>query len=262
MADYEHVRIERTDAVGRLVMDRPERNNAMDIQMAGEIRDAAIELVEAERLRCLILTGTAGSFNTGADLTTLEGDSTDGERLRAIAGRLHAAVSELARAPVPVITGVNGVAAGGGIGPALCGDIVVLAESARFEFAYPRIGLSVDGGSSYFLPRLVGLRQAQAIAFQDDPVPADRAVELGLATESVPDAEFDDRLGEVADRFAAGPTQAYAVTSRLLRESFERGLDEQMAVEADEIASLARTDDFARGLAAFSAKEEADFEGR
>lgn len=261
MPEYEHVAVERGDAVGRIVMDRPGKNNAMDARMAGEIRDAAIELVEDDDLRCIVLTGTGATFNTGADLTTLSGDESDGARLRGIAGRLHAAVSELARAPKPVVTGVNGVVAGGGIGLALCGDVVLAAESARFEFAYPRIGLSADGASTYFLPRLVGLRRAQEIALRDEPVPAEEAVEIGLATEAVPDDEFDDRLAEEAASLAEGPTRAYAVTRRLLRESFERGLDEQMAVEADELAGLTATADYARGIEAFLGDEAAEFEG-
>lgn len=262
MPEYEHVTVEFVDTVGRIVMDRPGKNNAMDARMAGEIRDAAVKLVEDDDLRCIVLTGTGGTFNTGADLTTLSGDGSDGARLRGIAGRLHAAVSELARAPKPVVTGVNGVAAGGGMGPALCGDIVLVSETARFEFAYPRIGLSADGASTYFLPRLVGLRKAQEIALRDEPVLAGEAVEIGLATETVPDDEFDDRLAASATSLAEGPTRAYAVTRQLLRESFERGLDEQMAVEANELANLTRTGDYTRGIEAFRGDEAAEFEGK
>ena len=259
----EHVSVTHAadGTVGRLTFDRPEFNNAMNQQAADELNQAAIDLVEDESVRCIVLTGTGGAFNTGADLTTLSGDGSDGAAIRRIAGDLHGMVSQLVRAPKPVVCGVNGVAAGGGVGPAICGDIVLAAESARFEFAYPRIGLSADGGSSYFLPRLVGLREAQRIAFRDEPVGAEEAVDIGLATEAVPDDEFEERLVEEAAALAEGPTLAHAATKGLQRGSFDRSLNEQLATEAETIVGLTATADFERGLDAFLGDEDATFEG-
>lgn len=259
---YEHVTVTRSDGVGRLVMDRSERNNALNRAMADELRDAVVDLVEDDAVRCIALTGTGGAFNTGADLSTLDGGEEDGARVRQIASRLHSAVSHLARAPKPVLAGVNGVAAGGGLGPALAADVVLVADAGRFEFAYPRIGLSADGSSTYYLPRLVGLRKAQEIALLDEPIDADRAVELGLATEAASADEFDDRFDELAERLANGPTKAYAATKALLRESYDRGLDEQMAVEADVIAGLTDTADYAEGVEAFFGDGNPEFVGR
>jgi 2-(1,2-epoxy-1,2-dihydrophenyl)acetyl-CoA isomerase len=258
----EHVTVEREGDVGRIVMERPEQNNAMDPQMAEEMRSAAAELAHDDDVRCIVFTGTGATFNTGADLSTLEGDETDATRIRTLAGRLHETVSALMRAPKPVVCGVNGVAAGGGLGPAVCGDIVVVAESGRFEFAYPRIGLSADGGSTYFLPRLVGVRKALEIAMRDDPVGPAEAVEIGLANEVVSDDEFEDRLAEQAVDLAGGPTRAYAVTRQLMRTSYEYGLDEQMGREAKHISTLTETGDFARGIEGFFGDGAAAFEGR
>lgn len=258
---YEHVRVERTGAVGRIVMDRPDRNNALNRAMATELSAAAASVVADREIRCVVLTGTGGAFNTGADLTALDADATDAGPLRRLAARLHETVSALARAPKPVVCAVNGVAAGGGIGPALCGDVVLAAGSARFEFAYPRIGLSIDGGSSFFLPRLVGLRRAQEIAFRDEPVEAPEAEEIGLVTEAVPDGGFEEAVAAEAERLAAGPTRAYAETKALLGSSFERGLGEQLSREAERIAGLTRTDDYARGVEAFLTDETPAFEG-
>ncbi|PSQ08266.1 enoyl-CoA hydratase [Halobacteriales archaeon QS_5_70_15] len=256
-----HVSLTRTEAVGRITMDRPESNNSIDPEMGEELHEAAIELVDDDAVRCIVLTGTGRTFNTGADLGELSADAEDAALLRSMAHQLHGTVSQLHRAPKPVICGINGVAAGGGIGLSVCGDIVLVAESARFEFAYPRIGLSADGGSSYFLPRLVGLRRAQEIAFRDEPVGAEEAVGIGLATEAVPDEEFEDRLAEEAARLAEGPTRAHAATKALLRQSFDRQLDEQMATEASTIAGLSGTDDYQRGVEAFLADESPDFRG-
>jgi 2-(1,2-epoxy-1,2-dihydrophenyl)acetyl-CoA isomerase len=259
--DHDHVRIERAEAVGRLVMDRPETNNAMHRSMAAELAEAAVALVTDEAIRCVVVTGTDGTFNTGADLTALDADASDESHLRYVARELHAAVSALARAPKPVVCAVNGVAAGGGIGLALCGDVVLAAGSSRFAFAYPRIGLSIDGGSSFFLPRLVGLRRAQEIAFRDEPIEAPEAEEIGLVTEAIPDGGFEEAVATEAERLASGPTRAYAETKALVRSSFETGLDEQLSREAARLAGLTRTDDYARGIEGFLADETPAFEG-
>lgn len=260
-SESEDVRVERTEDVGRIVLDRPETNNSMDRETAGALQSAAVELATDSGVRAVVLTGVDGVFNTGADLTTLEAEPADEAVIRQVASNLHGMVSALARAPKPVVCGVNGVAAGGGVGPALCGDVVLMADSARVEFAYPRIGLSADGGSTFFLPRLVGLRRAQELAFRDDPVGAEEAEEMGLVTEAVPDEEFDDRLAEEAARLAAGPTRAYATTKALLRTSFDRSLEAQMAREGESIAALARTGDYARGIEAFFGEGDPDFQG-
>ena len=257
----EHVSVTRPEAVGRITMDRPESNNSINPDMSEELHEAAIELVEDESIRCIVLTGTGKTFNTGADLGVLSADAEDAALIRSMAHQLHGTVSQLHRAPKPVVCGVNGVSAGGGIGLAVCGDIVLIAESARFQFAYPRIGLSADGGSSYFLPRLIGLRRAQEIAFRDEPVGAEEAAEIGLATETVTDDEFEDRLAEEAARLADGPTRAHAATKQLLRQSLDRQLDEQMATEASTIAGLTGTDDYQRGVEAFFEKETPEFTG-
>jgi 2-(1,2-epoxy-1,2-dihydrophenyl)acetyl-CoA isomerase len=255
------VRVERDGGVGRIVLDRPDHNNSMDHETAEALRAAAADLASDDDCRCLVYTGVDGVFNTGADLTTLEGDGSDEPRLQRLAGTLHGFVEALARAPKPVVCGVNGVVAGGGVGTALVGDVVLMAESARFQFAYPAIGLSADGGSTYFLPRLVGLREAQRIALRDEPVGSEEAAELGLVTETVPDDEFDERLREAAESLAAGPTRAFAETRRLLRTSFEHGLGEQLGREATSLSGLTATDDYAEGYASFFEKTDPEFEG-
>lgn len=259
---YDTISVERADDVARVTMERPDQHNSLDRQMADDLRDATTDLVEDRDVRCIVLTGAGAAFNTGADLTKLEGDPEDGRRLRQLATRLHATIRNLTAAPVPVVTAVNGVAAGGGFGLALCGDLVVVHEDARFEFAYTRIGLSGDGGSTYFLPRLVGRQKALEIALLDEPVPADEAVEIGLATETVPDGEFDDRVTELATRLADGPTRAYGAIKRLLRRSGSRELGAQLAAETDQLARLASSDDYVYGHEAFFGDSEPTFRGQ
>ncbi|EFW93248.1 enoyl-CoA hydratase [Haladaptatus paucihalophilus DX253] len=258
MAEFDHLTLERTDDVARVTMHRPETHNAMNPAMASELRTATADLYEDDS-RCVVLTGADGVFNTGADLSVLSGDASDGRTLRSIASSLHRAIENLSRAPKPVITGINGVAAGGGFGLALAGDIVLLAEDARLEFAYPRVGLTGDAGSTFLLPKLVGLRRAKEIALLDETISPERAVEMGLATEVA--SEFDDRLAELAAELADGPTRAYGATKRLFNRSAGRDLSAQMAAETDTIARMTATDDYRRGLDAFFGDEEPAFEG-
>ncbi len=258
---YETIECTREDGVGRIVFDRPDAHNAINERMGEELPDAAQKLASDDDVRCIALTANGATFNTGADLTMLSGDGSDEPIIRSLANGLHEFVSQLVHAPKPVVTGVNGVAAGGGFGPAICGDIVLAAESARFEFAYPRIGFSGDGGSTYLLPRLVGFRRAQEIAFRDEPISSGEAEEIGLVTEVVDDGELDGRLADEAARLASGPTNGYAETKRLLTQSFETPLDAQLADEAGSIARLTNTEDFARGHAAFGSDDEPEFVG-
>ncbi|MFC4246269.1 enoyl-CoA hydratase/isomerase family protein [Natribaculum luteum] len=261
MTSTEHLSVETAEGVGRIVMDRPERHNAMDEAMAANLATTIDSLSADDDVRCLVLTGTDGVFNTGADLSTFDGDETDADRLDAIATPLHAAVQALVDAPKPVVTGVNGVVAGGGLGLALAGDVVLVADDARFEYAYPTIGLSGDGGATWFLPRLLGLRRAQAFALLEEPIDATAAVEHGLATDAVPADEFDDRLEATASKLASGPTLAYAEIKTLLHESGQNDLETHLDAEKDRITDLADTDDYAAGLHGFLEKESPEFEG-
>lgn len=256
------VSVERADPVARVVMDRPDSHNAMDVAMADALQSAVVDLVADDAVRCLVLTGTGPAFNTGADLTAMDGSAGDGRRLRSVATRLHKAVRTLASGPTPVVTAVNGVAAGGGFGLALAGDVVLVSDAARLEYAYTSLGVSGDGGSTFFLPRLVGRRRAREIALLDDPIDPEEAVADGLATEAVPADELEERTAEVAARLAEGPTRAHAATKRLLDRSHGRDLPAQLAAETDAITRLTRTDDYAAGLEAFGGDEEPTFEGR
>ncbi len=260
--EYETIDCTRKDGVGYIVFDRPDAHNSLNETMCTELPDAAQKLVSDDDVRCIALTANGATFNTGADLTVLSGDESDEPLMRSLVNGLHEFVSQLVHAPKPVITGVNGVVAGGGLGPAVCGDVVLAGESARFEFAYPRIGLSGDGGSTYLLPRLVGLRRAQEILFRDEPIDSSEAEAIGLVTEVVSDDDLKETLDTEATRLASGPTKAYAETKRLLTKSLETPLNTQLADEGDTIAGLTNTEDFARGHAAFGGDEPPEFVGK
>jgi len=253
--------IERDDGIATVRFDNPQGRNALDIDGATELVDAATTLGSDPDVRCIVLTHTGQFYGTGADLTQLDGDSSDETDIRQLAGRLHEAIVQFHQAPKPVLGGIDGVAAGAGFGLALVPDLLVVSEDARLEFAYPRIGLTGDGGSTFFLPRLVGLRAAKEIVLLDEPITAERAVELGLATEAVPSEGFEKRLDELATQLAEGPTVALGEASRLVTESFARGIEGQLAAETDTIARATRTDDYERGHAAFFGDGNPEFTG-
>lgn len=262
MTEYENFRIERDGAIAFVTIDSTSRLNALNPEMGAELVEWATTVPYEDDVRCLALDAAGEAFGAGADLTKLSGDRSDTPTIRKLAARLHDAISSLHRAPVPIVTGVNGVAAGGGFSLAITGDVVIASDEARFEFAYPKLGLTGDGGSTFFLPRLVGLRRAKEIVLRDEPIDPEEAVELGLASDVVPAGDLSDELASVARELAEGPTWAMARTKRLLTESFHRSLEGQMAAETEMMAGATETEDYQRAYEAFFEKDDPEFVGR
>lgn len=263
MTDYDTMTIERDDGVARIVLDDTERRNALRLDAGDELVDAAVTLGEDPDVRCIVLTHAGQFFGTGADLTQFDGHDPEGDAsiMRQLAGRLHEAIVQFHRNGTPVVGGIDGVAGGAGFSLALAPDILLVSDEARLDYAYPRVGLTGDGGSTFFLPRLVGLRTAKEIALLDEPISGEQAAEMGLANEVVPTDEFEGRLAELAGELATGPTRALGSVTRLMTASFDRSLESQLAAETDAIARAARTDDFGRGLDAFFGDDEPEFTG-
>jgi 2-(1,2-epoxy-1,2-dihydrophenyl)acetyl-CoA isomerase len=262
MSEYENLRVTRDDGVATVTLDSTAGRNAITIGMADELHRVAIDLGEDAAARAIVLAHDGDFFGAGADLSALEGDERDAPYLRRLAGRLHEAVLGFHGAEVPVIGAIDGIAAGAGFSLAIMPDLVFLSEDARLEYAYPRIGLTGDGGTTFFLPRLVGLRRAKEILLLDEPIGPDEAVELGLATEVVPSGEFQARVDELAAEVAAGPTASLGATKRLMTESFDASLETQLSAEVDTIADAAKSEDFQRGYRAFFDDGGPDFVGR
>jgi 2-(1,2-epoxy-1,2-dihydrophenyl)acetyl-CoA isomerase len=257
----ENFQFERTDGIVSITIDSTTKFNSFNEVMGDELLEIASWLNAAPDVRCAVLTGSNGVFCAGADVEGFLADDRGSESVRRGASILHDAIVQFHQANVPLLTAVNGVATGAGLGIALLGDLVVISEDARFEYGYPRLGMPGDGGVTFHLPRLVGLRRAKDIALLDRPIQPDEAVELGLATESVPADEFEARVDELAAKLGSGPTHAYGAAKRLLTRSFDRSLEEQLAAETDAIATASETDDHAEGVAAFVADREPEFEG-
>lgn len=260
--NYENFEIEFSDGIARVLFNTKAGRNALNLEMCNEFISLTTTIGETSDVRCVVLTHEGDFYGTGADLNPLNGDESDASYLRQLTGRLHDAINQLHQAETPIIGGIDGVAAGAGFGMAILPDIVLASEDARFVYAYPNIGLTGDGGSTFWLPRMVGLRNAKEIAMLNEPIEAERAVELGLANEVVPREDFDDRLDELAQQVANGPTHALGVTRRLLTESFNHSLEEQLSAETESIANASQTEDYERGIDAFFGDGDPEFTGK
>ena len=279
----DNIRLERAGedgAVGLLTIDRRERFNSLDVRTARDLRKAGLQLARDTTVRAVVLRGTGGVFCSGADLKYIHagGDAADlaylspgkretpkgyGEIFRQILEYIHSTISEIRRAPKPFIAAVDGAAAAGGLGLALACDLVVASERSTFEYAYFKTGLSGAESSTFFLPKLVGLRRASDLALLNPRLGAREAREMGLISAVFADGAFEGEVAALAARLASGPTAAYAAAKRLMNEpaGVDR-LDRHLDRELDELGRVADGPDFAAGIAAFFAKRTPRFQGK
>jgi 2-(1,2-epoxy-1,2-dihydrophenyl)acetyl-CoA isomerase len=261
--DYQNLRFEVADGVAAITLDRPDAANAIDLALGRELMQVAIRCDEDPGVRAVLLTGTGRMFCAGGDLKAF---ASYGERLPAalkeLTTYLHAATSRFARMAAPLVVAVNGAAAGAGMSLAVSGDLVLMAESAKLAMAYTAAGLSPDGSSTFFLPRLVGLRRAQELMFTNRRLSAAEALDWGLVNQVVPDADLARVASELAAQLADGATRAFGTVKSLLASSFQESLETQMELEARGIAAMAGTADGREGIEAFVAKRAAKFTGR
>jgi 2-(1,2-epoxy-1,2-dihydrophenyl)acetyl-CoA isomerase len=261
---YRHVTLERAAQVATLTLNRPDAYNALDLGLGRELFEAAIEVDDDPDVRCVVVTGAGRAFCAGGDVKSfVDNLGRIGAHIKELTTYLHGAISRLCRSDKPVIMAVNGVAAGGGFSLALSGDLVVAAESARFTMAYSRIAATPDGSSSYFLPRLVGMRRALELYLTNRALTAREALEWGMITRVVPDAELRPAVDALARELAQGPSRAFGGAKRLFHQSTWESLETQMELEAQAIAASGRTEDFRAGVTAFADKKPVPtFRGR
>lgn len=252
---YQTLNFAVEDGVATITLNRPEAANAIDRNLAVDFKAAAIQSEEDPAIRAIIVTGAGPMFCPGGDLKyfTGLGDGV-GAALDEITTLFHDALSRFARMDAPVIMAVNGVAAGGGMSLAIAGDLVYAATSAKFTMAYTMAGLSPDGGSTYNLPRIIGLRRAQELILTNRTLTAAEAKEWGLVTDVFGDAELMNEARAAATRLARGPKAAHGSAKRLLADTYQNSMETQMAAESAEIAARAADPDGREGCAAFAEK--------
>ncbi len=250
----------RENGVARLTLNRPKVGNAIDVPLARALMEAAIECDEDDSIRCVLLTGGGKLFCAGGDVGLF---AAAGERIPALLKELtayvHSAVSRFMRMGKPMVVAVNGPAAGAGFNLSLLGDIVIAAQSAHFTVAYTAIGLTPDGGATWLLPRLVGLRRAQEWALTNKRIFAPEALEAGLITRVVEAEALAGEAGSVAAQLAGSATRAIGRTRNLLLDSFGNSLERQLEQESRNIAAASRDAEGREGVLAFLGKRKPDF---
>jgi 2-(1,2-epoxy-1,2-dihydrophenyl)acetyl-CoA isomerase len=262
MTRFEMIELHREGAVAHLVLNRPQAANAVDLTMARELLAAALEIDEDPSVRCVLLRAHGKMFCAGGDLGSFA-QAGDGmpALVKEMTISLHAAISRLTRMRAPVVAAVHGAAAGAGFSLVCAADLAVIAESAKMTLAYTRAGLTPDGSSTYFLPRLIGRKRTLELMLTNRTLSAAEALDWGLVNQVVPDDELLPTAETLAATLAAGPTEAFGGVKRLVLHSASQTLESQMELESQAIADAARSHDAQEGIAAFFAKRRADFTG-
>ena len=249
--------------VATLRLNRPDHGNAIDTDMAADLAEAATQIAERPDVRAVLIAGNGPNFTVGGDLGLFAGTGREQlpNRLRRMIDSYHLAIERLTSIDAPVVAAVRGGAGGGGLGLLYAADIVVAADDARFALGYGALGLTADGGNSWFLPRLVGMRRAQELFLLNRRLTAQEALAFGLVSRLAPDDAVETEAATLAATLAAGPTRAFGAVRRMLRQSFETGLSDQLDTEKESIVAASRSDDAKEGIAAFVGKRRPQFRG-
>ncbi|MBR0899133.1 enoyl-CoA hydratase/isomerase family protein [Bradyrhizobium tropiciagri] len=258
------VLLDFADGVATLRLNRPEQSNAINEEMAKDLGEAVSQLVETSGVRAVLICANGPNFTMGGDVSLFAGTAPEQlpHKLRRMIDAYHLAIERLTGIDAPIVAAVRGAAAGGGLGLLYAADIAVAAADARFVLGYGGLGLTSDGGNTWFLPRMVGLRRAQELFLLNSRLSAQDALDYGLVSRLVPDDVVEAEAAGIAAKLASGPTRAYGAMRRMLRQSFETSLTEQLLAENDSIVRAAGTDDAQEGIASFAAKRRPQFRGR
>jgi 2-(1,2-epoxy-1,2-dihydrophenyl)acetyl-CoA isomerase len=255
------VLVTRSGSIAHITLNRPAQGNAIDLGMARQLAAAALECDTDPTVRCVVLTGNGRLFCAGGDVSSfIDAGPRIAGFLSELAGTVHVAVTRMARMQKPLLTLVNGPAAGAGLSLAIAGDVVLAARSAHFTSAYSAIGLTPDGGMTWILPRLVGMRKAQEMLITNRRVDAVEAERIGLVTRMVDDDALAVEGAKIASTLAGSATQALGAARTLLLQSFDSSFETQLEREARAIVAAGRSAESAEGLAAFVARRPAKFD--
>lgn len=261
MKTHSTLTIDRRDKVVVITLNRPEDANGVNGLMAKELASAAADCDADVTVKAVVLTATGRFFCAGGDVKAMAGFGEQAAaEIKCLADDLHRAISTFSRMRAPLIVAVNGIAAGAGFSLAMAGDLVIASESASFTMAYTSVGLSPDGSSSYFLPRMIGLRKTQELMFTNRKLAAHEALDWGLVNQLAPPASLLEEALQLADMLAKGSSDANAVIKKLLLVTFGNGLETQMEIEGRCIAACAGSKNGQEGIRAFAEKRKPRFD--
>ena len=261
MSNYEMVKFEIQNRVAIVTLNRPDAANGLNAKMASELADIAERCKSNPDIRAIILTAKGRFFCAGGDIKEMasHGD-TIGVEIKSLADNLHIAISTFARMNAPLIVAVNGMAAGAGFSLAVTGDLVIASKDAGFVMAYTNAGLSPDGSSSYFLPRIIGLRRTQELMLTNRKLSADEAFDWGLINRVVDADKLLDEAMKIASKLASGALKSHAAIKKLLLQTYDNSLEDQMEIEGKIISDCAMSPDGRAGILAFTQKRKPEFE--
>lgn len=263
--DSDAVRLDRDGGIARIVLDRPDSRNALSVPTSNGIVDA-VRALEGTETRVVVLEGEGPAFCAGGDVDAMierhEDSAPLDDAVRHVVRNTGRAIRVVAECEFPTVAKVDGPAFGAGGNLAIACDLQLLSESASIGFGFRQVGLAVDSGTSYLLPRLVGDNVARELVFTGELVEGERAVELGLANHCYPDDEFEERAEALIRELASGPSVALRTSKRLLRNGPNGTMAEAIEREAGAQAAVLESADHAEGVAAFREKRDPEFEGR
>ena len=263
--DWRHFRFECAGQIATVTLDRPAKLNALTFDTYADLRDLLAELPHRGDARVLVLRGEGRAFCSGGDVNEIIGATLamGQDQLLAFTRMTGAVIGAMRECPIPIIAGLQGMAAGAGAVLALAADFRVATPAARFAFLFTKVGLSGgDMGAAYLLPRLVGLGRATQLLMLGDTINAEHAERIGLISELVGDGELEAAVARLARRLADGPAQAYAQTKALLTREQDMSLSAALELEAVTQALLMTGQDYAEFHAAFTAGREPHWQGR
>jgi 2-(1,2-epoxy-1,2-dihydrophenyl)acetyl-CoA isomerase len=244
-----------------ITLNRPDKYNSFNRDMALKLHKVLDEAKEDESVRCIVLTGAGKAFCAGQDLNEVT-DPEGPEILKIVDEHYNPLIKRLRYIEKPIVAAVNGVAAGAGANIALACDVVVARKSATFVQAFSKIGLIPDSGGTFFLPRLIGWQRAMAIAILGDKVSAEEAEKMGMIYKAVDDDMFDDSVVALSTRLAQMPTAGIGLTKRAFNSSFANDLDKQLVIEEQLQFAASQTADYKEGVSAFLEKRKPIFTGK
>ncbi|MBL8522273.1 MAG: enoyl-CoA hydratase [Betaproteobacteria bacterium] len=253
---------EQRGTIGTLTFNRPAVFNAMNDELILGMRDLTANLMNSTTLRALIVKGAGKAFVAGGDVGLFyQRRDVIADEVKPLGDALHAGIINICKLPFPVIAQIHGAVAGAGLSVALACDFAIADETASFTTAYSKIGLSPDGGSTFFLPRIVGMKKATELVMLSDALNAAQALELGLVNKVVAADQLEAETLKLAERLARGATQAFARAKRLITQSFDTPLSQHLDDEIACFEECARTSDFKEGVTAFVEKRKPEFRG-
>jgi 2-(1,2-epoxy-1,2-dihydrophenyl)acetyl-CoA isomerase len=260
--EYKTILFDVRDGIARITLNRPEAANSINLEMAKDLMHAVLHCDEDPKIRAVILSGQGNLFCAGGDLKAF---AAQGRHLpyyiKETTTYLHGAISRITRMAPPVVAAVDGFAVGAGMSLAIACDMVIAAQSARFNVAYTRVGLTPDGSLSYFLSRFIGLKRALELTLTNRMISAQEAFDWGIVNRVVPDGELLPQTNALATQLAAGPPKALGAAKRLLHGGWTETLETQMELESETIARIARTLDTQEGISAFLEKRPPKYKG-